>query len=251
VEHGGTYTDPATGKPRQFDYRCSIVKDHQRLALAVECKSLSQSVGLVICGIERQRNEAFHEVIRSNKSNAGQRATPISYSGTCRSDWSSSFYPAGKFVGKNLVRIQQDKTTNKKTPDLKRTPDEDIYDKWAQALASAKDLVEAGCACSRGLPHLKMVYTAVLPVVVIPDDRLWKVTYDEEGSIASEPVQAEECQFFVGRSIDVGHAPEPHPFTFSHVHFFTLSGLRSFMSLMAGEGDAWDRLFDVREIRQE
>jgi hypothetical protein len=24
VEHGGTYTDPSLGKPRQFDYRCQI-----------------------------------------------------------------------------------------------------------------------------------------------------------------------------------------------------------------------------------
>ena len=245
VEHGGTYTDPATGKPRQFDYRCSIVKDRQRLSLAVECKSLSQSVGLAICGVERQKNEAFHDLIGSNKSNSGlARTMPACHSGTCRSDWNSSFYPTDKFVGKSLVRIQQDK--NK----LGRTADADIYDKWSQALASAKDLVEAGCSWSQTLPHQEKVYTAILPVVVVPDDRLWTVTYDENGTIAFDPAPAKDCQFFVGRSIEVGDAPQRHQFTFSHVHFFTLGGLRSFMSEVAGEGNTWDRLFvfNPREI---
>src|SRR5713101_7395856 len=65
VQHGGTYTDPVSGKPRQFDYRCTLRKGAARLSLAVECKNLSPSSPLVVCGIKRREDEAFHDLIES------------------------------------------------------------------------------------------------------------------------------------------------------------------------------------------
>jgi hypothetical protein len=32
VQHGGTYRDPITQKPRQFDYRCSLRKEMASLS---------------------------------------------------------------------------------------------------------------------------------------------------------------------------------------------------------------------------
>src|SRR5438874_9470337 len=64
-EHGGTYKDQVTGKPRQFDFRCSLRKQNALLSLAVECKNLSVESPLVISGTWRRNEEAFHELIES------------------------------------------------------------------------------------------------------------------------------------------------------------------------------------------
>jgi hypothetical protein len=64
-EHGGTYKDPITGKPRQFDFRCSLRKQNALLSLAVECKNLSVESPLVISGTWRRSEEAFHDLIES------------------------------------------------------------------------------------------------------------------------------------------------------------------------------------------
>src|SRR6185503_3395391 len=65
TQHSGTYTDSVSGKPRQFDFRCSLRKESSELQLAVECKNLSASAPIVMCGTERQKNEAFHDLIES------------------------------------------------------------------------------------------------------------------------------------------------------------------------------------------
>jgi hypothetical protein len=39
-EHGGTYDDPVTNKPREFDIRATRNFEKHLLRLAVECKNL-------------------------------------------------------------------------------------------------------------------------------------------------------------------------------------------------------------------
>src|SRR5262245_61782347 len=63
--HGGTYTDPVTGKPRQFDLRASKTVDHYKIQLAVECKNLKPFFPLVVSQVPRQRHESFFEVVMS------------------------------------------------------------------------------------------------------------------------------------------------------------------------------------------
>src|ERR1039458_7765445 len=63
AQHGGTYIDSVSGKPRQFDFRCSFQKDSAELNLAVECKNLNTSAPLVVRGTKRQKDEAFHDLI--------------------------------------------------------------------------------------------------------------------------------------------------------------------------------------------
>jgi len=118
-KHGGTYTDPLTKKPRQFDYRCSLVKqsathenESARLLLAVECKNLSPAVPLVVCGTKRSDNEAFHHLIQSRFGNFRRRNAWIDgpSSVTRRATRENSFYPQGHFVGKSTLRIQTDKS---------------------------------------------------------------------------------------------------------------------------------------------
>jgi len=133
---------------------------------------------------------------------------------------------------------------------MERTPDSDIYDKWAQALSSAVGLAESACNVPRGQCS-SVFFTAVLPFVVVPDALLWNAAYDDTGSISTDPAQVNECELFVAREVEVGGAKGTshfHRFTFSHVHFFTLAGFTSFLSKMAVNDHAWTNLFTDKSL---
>jgi hypothetical protein len=67
--HGGTYRDPITGKNREFDIRAKIIKaPSYNLTLAVECKNLRPNFPLLISCVQRQKSEAIHQVIISEKT---------------------------------------------------------------------------------------------------------------------------------------------------------------------------------------
>jgi len=245
VEHGGTYTDPVTQKPRQFDYRCSLTNGSTCLTMAIECKNLSPSVPLVMCGTKRPETEAYHDLIEARNGLFKRRTATISglSSVTLRASGENSFYARNGFVAKSIVRIQADKNP------MARTQDADIYDKWAQAISSAVGLAETACILPKGAIPPKVV-AAILPIVVVPDNLMWAVTYDDEGNIEGDPIQANNCELFVGKEIELGEKKTPlfHRFAFSHVHFFSLAGFGSFVSKMAGDQQAWASLFTGKAV---
>ena len=245
TQHGGTYRDPVTQKPRQFDYRCSLTKGSTCLTLAIECKNLSQSVPIVMCGTKRPETEAFHDLIEARNGFFKRRSATISglSSVTRRASREHSFYPPNKFVAKSIIRIQADKNP------MARTQDADIYDKWAQAISSAVGLAEVACTFPKGATPPKLL-VAILPIVVVPDGLMWIVSYDDQGSITADPVQSDTCELFVGKEIELGEIKTPlfHRFTFSHVHFFSLTGFGCFLSEMAKGDQTWEKLFSENSV---
>ena len=266
VQHGGTYTDSVSGKPRQFDYRCSLTKETKtllltistgggtgdeawtpsnqatRLALAIECKNLNPSFPLVICGTSRQEGEAFQDLIVSVGSSVvvqrGVEAAGGAHSRVYRAASNQSFYRQAEFVGKSLLRL---KPENRKSTTPVAGLDSDIYEKWAQALSSAVDLVDASVACAQ---LNQAVISAVLPVVMVSDGSLWRVDYGDSGR-ASDPIQVDQCEFYLGHEVN----DMQYTFMFSHIHFFTISAFGSFLSKMAVDQAGWDRLFDPSLLR--
>jgi hypothetical protein len=246
IQHGGTYTDSISDKPRQFDYRCWVSARSSRLALAIECKNIDPTSPLVVCGTSRHGDEAFHDLIESRQGrfdDGGIIHVGLS-SVTRRVITNNMFYPRDEFVGKALLRAQMDRQT------ASRSGESEIYDRWAQALSSA---VELGTSATLLAKHLSVtsVFSAVLPMVVVPNGMLWRAIYDNHGALISEPTEVDECAFFVGREIVVA-GPKGKPwfqkFTFSHVHFLTVDGLKSFLSKMVSDTAAWGSLFvDVAE----
>lgn len=230
-EHGGTYTDAVTGKPRQFDYRCRIIRRPpvQRATcalLAIECKNLHESAPLVVCGRPRATGEAYYEFIQSHLDDTGR-----GLSSATRRAITQQFYEEGKFVGKSLVRVRE------KNGRLETDTNADIYDRWAQAVASSVELAEG--ARSFASEMSRAFSSLVLPVVVVPDGTLWKATYDADGRIGEAPAVVEECEFFVGRKLNLGR----QPFVLTHIHFVTLSGLESLLSRFWKHNNVWDWIF--------
>lgn len=231
-DHGGTYTDSVTGKPRQFDYRCRIVRQEPSnratcALLAIECKNLHLSAPLVVCGRPRTTAESFYVYIESIYYEH-TTATAIMMKSVIPGQ---QFYRPGEFVGKSLVRLKE------KNGVLATDTNADIYDRWSQALASSVELAER--ACSFANSRNKNFCSLVLPIVVVPNGTLWTATYDDSGAIPQDPCAVDTCEFFVERRISV----KGHPFALTHVHFATLRGLPTLLSRFWHHHSAWNWIF--------
>lgn len=212
TEHAGTYRDPVERKPRQFDFHCNIDGPKYRIALALECKNLSDRQPLVICSVPRGHDETFNEVLIAGQGGAApsiSRLTP------------SVFYERSRYVGKSLMLVKSIEGLPSE-----RVGDGEIYSRWSQALASSHDLL--AWAFWKGTNNAGSPWrAAVLPAVVVPDGSLWQVNYDDAGEIVGEPTSVKSSELFVNYRIDARV-----DYTISHLHFFTLAGLRAFLSEM-------------------
>ena len=221
--HGGTYEDQVTGKTRQFDYRCQIVRGRdssKSIFLAAECKNLKPDLPLVVCGRPRTSEESYHVFIgRGDDGKSFLRKV----------DGFNSIYKPDDFVGKNLLRLK------KKDNRLCADGDSEIYDKWSQALASSHDL--AFGAVYNNPPPKSCAF--VLPLVVVPDDSLWTVCYKDDGALDGDPKQVNQCEFYVDQKLLIGL-----PFVLTHIHFVTLKGLSHMLSNFVAAGSrTWDTIF--------
>jgi hypothetical protein len=223
--HGGTYEDPVTQKTRQFDYRCQIVRGRERLEnifLAVECKNIISDLPLVVCGRPRTDDESYHVFIRRGDDGKSSMVRQV--------DGLYSIYRPDCFVGKSLVRLK------KKQGELCSDGDSEIYDKWSQALASSHELA-FGAVYHKPRPKS---CAFVVPLVVVPDNALWSLTYNENGEIAGDPEQVNQCEYYVDQKLLIGL-----PFVLTHIHFVTLKGLSELLSAyVARNARIWDVIFN-------
>lgn len=219
-EHGGTYIDSITGKPRQFDFRCRITKQgSQNLFLAVECKNLNTSSPLVVCGRPRAHEESYHIII------AGQNEGLIQLK---KVEGINSIFLPKAFVGKSVLRL---KTRSNK---LWADTDADIYEKWSQALASSVELATYAGSLSNG-------FSFIMPLVVVPDNSLWIANYKDDGTIDGDPTLTDQCDFYVDHEIKIGIVAR---LVITHIHFVTLKGLSRLLDDFTSEQTwMWDKLF--------
>ena len=144
-EHGGSYTDRATKKVREFDIRATQVFDKRFLRLAVECKNLRPSFPLLVSCVPRRDDESFHEIsISVNPDKHPLEEPPAMYcramlaqSRNVRITGGRSFYRPGEPVGKSCDQVGR-------SPNGEIIAgDSDVYAKWSQALSSADDLTKS------------------------------------------------------------------------------------------------------------
>ena len=230
-QHGGSYIDPVTKKPRQFDIRAEQEDGRKCVRFAVECKNLVPSYPLLVMCVPREPDESFHDLLFAydpENPPTGVRE-PRSFdmvpafrpnSKSIRVNqviFGASAYPAGKPVGKSCaqVGIAQDKSIV--------SGDAEVFEKWSQALASAHDLADA--AASYGELQKSAFASLILPILVVPDETLWRVDYTADGDRAANPIRVDRCSFFIGRDISAGDTFRSSTLTISHLEFVTLSGL--------------------------
>ncbi len=224
VVHGWTYVDPLEQKPRQFDLRVTFTNwetERNFLRMPIECKNLSADAPLIVSGTKRSEDEAFHHFIRSECRNGYDRIS------VCQPRGNSSLYPSGGFVGKSLLRLKPKDGKPGSELIQGRDKESDIYGVWSQALASAFDVCQEAVLAGQSKPNSPME-SIVVPAVVLPDDSLWVADYNEMGRRLRGPQPTEHTTFFVNQTITL--VPNNHWLRISHIHFFTLKGLRQFIT---------------------
>jgi hypothetical protein len=233
ASHGGTYIDSVTGKARQFDIRASLTQGLVKLNLAVECKNLKPFYPLLVSTIPRLKGESFHEVVLSYPNFAVRRPPAF----IKRLSYDDSIYPVNENVGKTLGQVG--KTVLKEfTQD-----DAEVYDRWSQAVASARDLIAESVFI--GQKTSRPIVTFTMPVLVVANDSLWTANYSTEGVLQREPSAVESATLFLARSytVDAKHPAYEGTLdcTISHLHIFTLNGLEAFLQQL--RGILWNEIF--------
>lgn len=242
AQHGGTYDDPSTGTPREFDIRgLKWLKDENRglsvglnLRVAVECKNIAEHFPLLVECVPRSREEQFHDILIANP---GSSESTLAWS--TKRIGRDSFYSKHTPVGKTCCQVGR---TQQHKSEISYS-DAGIYPKWSQALASAGDLFESSKV--NRLSESKPLWTALIPILVVPNDRLWMVEYDGKGVRVNPPRTTNRISYWVNKSLSGGQiqAIQSHRFSISHVEICTVNGLSD--SVKEWESRPVDTLFNV------
>lgn len=232
-EHGGLYEDPVTKKSREFDIRVVARINGYCVRLAIECKNVREYFPLLISCVPRHPDESYHEVaiIAEPRTTAAPRAQVVRVRGN------DSCYRPLSAVGKSLVQVGR--MADKE--ETLYTSEEGIFEKWAQSLASADELVE------RSYWEKSNTLATVIPVVVVPDGRLWTVEYNSDGEQSNEPTLTDHCSFFVDKaySMEAAFGPTLH---ISHLELMTTGGLSAFMDDSLSSEEAMQTFFPHHAI---
>jgi hypothetical protein len=219
--HGGSYEDPTTKKWREFDIRATLFTDKNiALYVAIECKNIGENYPLLVSTVPRKVGESALSLIVPNPRTRYDPLLPTVE--VIDADWRTTRYPIGDPIGKSCVQVGR---SDGKDNEL-HAEDKGIYEKWAQALASAHDLVDEAIKAAQ--KH--QISSIVLACLVVPDGRLWRVDFADDGSRLGDPKAVHDCSFFVGYSVNTKDGLSRMRYQISHVEILTVSGLLALLS---------------------
>lgn len=245
-EHGGHYEDPVTAKSREFDIRARKTIGKYRVRMAIECKNIRENFPVLVSCIPRHEQESYHQIALVREPTESSRfslidlhqsrATILSIRGQ------HSLYLPNELVGKSTVQVGRavDNTIS--------TNDAELFEKWGQCLSSASDLVENAYWDGGREDEEDHYFSAVLPFVVVPNGRLWMVSYDEQGSRVSDPIAANRCSCFIDKQYEMGSGVANAHMSLSHVEIVTFDGMLSFVEEHLLTSDGMARIFSYEGI---
>jgi hypothetical protein len=175
-------------------------------------------------------DESFHHIIEVTEQ-------PIVESGKFlikRVSGTRSIYVPNEFVGKSIVRIKN----NNGKPSSSREGESEIYDKWSQALASSHDIAKGSMYGQVYTKLSRYSWGFIMPLVVLPDGALWRATYNQDGTLVRNPLQVNQCEFYVEHKLLNGLN-----FIQTHIHFVTLKGLSDLLQNLILSEVQWEKIF--------
>jgi len=236
-EHGGHYEDPVTKKSREFDIRAIKTIDYRRVRMAVECKNIRENFPILVSCVPRHEQESYHQIalVHEPKTDTSIYQVHSSFqprAKTLNIEGKYSFYECGKPVGKSTVQV------GRSMDGSLCFNDSELYEKWGQCLSSADELV--GRVNWDGENNNELYFSTVFPFVVVPNNRLWMVIYDENGNKISDPTQTDRCSCFIDKEYSMGNGITGDQLRLSHVEIVTFNGMKKFIAdhLITAEGMA-------------
>jgi hypothetical protein len=225
-EHGGTYEDPITNKPREFDIRallnypiCGVRPNYIRVHLSVECKNIRDNYPFVTHCVTRKEHESYNDLIHTFESKYTSPAT--SSPAKIVRNPHHNLYPTGNYVAKSTDQVGREAGGKNEIT----ATDGGIFEKISQAINSAKDLVWEAYGKDTG----KFEYlTLVCPVLIIPDSVLWQVKYADDGTRIGQPELTDHVTYFIGHEWTAGVPPYGISYSMSHLEILTFSKIKTF-----------------------
>ncbi len=225
-DHGGTYTDPVTGKLREFDIRARMGRGLCRLALAVECKNLRTNFPLLTHAVPRKETEALHTLVVFKQRVTASYPVPeyvMSF---------DSVYRPSDLVVKQVDQVGR--TLNNEF----FTSDQQVFEKVSQSVNSSYDLVRAAF-----FGNTTNAVHAILPLLVIPDHTLWLAEYTSSGEQKDAPREIDQCEVFLGKEWQIDLGPGRVCFRMSHVHVVTSAALEKTIHRLADGANSSESVF--------
>lgn len=225
-EHGGHYEDPVTNKSREFDIRAKITIERYRVRMAIECKNIRENFPILISCVPRDAKESYHQIALVKKRKAESYAIADSLHQarvtTMRIQQPHSLYKVGEPVGKSTAQV------GRAMDGTIFTNDSELYEKWGQCLSSANDLARRMYWDG---DDEEISYSALFPFVVVPNGRLWMVTYDNDGNSTTDPLQTDRCSCYIDKDYEIGTTPIGVPtwLWLSHIEIVTFKGMKEFV----------------------
>lgn len=226
-EHGGHYEDPVTNKSREFDIRARKTINQYRIRMAIECKNIRDNFPILISCVPRHEQESYHQIalVSEPQSDPTMIALSIhqSRARTLSIRDQHSLYKVLEPVGKSTVQV------GRGTDNTISANDSELYEKWGQCLSSVKELIDSVYWDGGRKDQEKAYQSAVFPFVVVPNGRLWIVSYDEDGNRISDPTPTDRCSCFIDKDYEMGTQLAKARMWLSHVEIVTYDGMRSFV----------------------
>jgi hypothetical protein len=235
-QHCGVYEDPVTGKYRQFDIRARATSGTLYIHLAVECKNIREANPLLAYCVGRSEPEAYHELLVTHSSSYNhQAALPqvlIKTHSTITVDSRFALYGPGRRVAKSVDQLGRVKEGPIKGAD------DGVHDKVTQAINSAYDLLLEAIDRPAGAEHQVHI---ILPVLVIPNDRLWVATYNPSGQKEGSIRQSNHVQYWMDHTWDhnSGVVAGSASYRISHLEIVTFDFLGDFINEYLGKSEDW------------
>lgn len=239
--HGGTYTDPLLNKDRQYDILFQVSNGCRVVQAAIECKHLKDWYPLLVSRTVRQEQESFHELVISHcefghVSETDPLDSPARKPLILRLAGSDTFYRRTDFVGKSMKRVGRDKANK----DALYARDDEVFDKWLQAVHSMHEIVNTSEYDFR-VCGVKATATYVIPILVIPDGTLWVADYGTNGALLGEPMKVEHCLFYIDRRVPSKWGT----YAANDLYIYTKSGLLAFLKSLNSHSpeSVWSKYF--------
>ena len=219
-EHSGTYSDPITNKTREFDIRAfkeELLSENItfRFCLAVECKNIQENCPLIIHCMKRTEQEAYNDLILSlyDEMSFGE----LRWSQRIKLEGDKTFYQQGIFVGKSCDQVGRFASNHKITG-----YDADVFDKISQAVNSTYDLFQYNHKIGQK-NHTFISF--VLPILVVPNDRIWTIGYDRNGSILEGPKTQKKLSYYIAKKWIAGAGTSHEKYWVSHLEITEIDSL--------------------------
>lgn len=235
IEHGGYYIDAVEGKRRQFDIRSIHTRASDTILLAIECKRIHECSPVVVSCVERRAEESYHCILEQPLRIDPHTPKPRAH----RPKNCALYYEPRHSVGKSLANPKM----NSGKVDLSN--DNGVYDRYSQAISSLEALLHdqiRNLGKAFATPTGKTIRIAAFPILVIPDECLWMVDYNENGERKRPPERIPRMSVYLGR--EVPHLDCEGRYIISHFHIVTKSNLLNLVDSLVGRKQSpLDKIF--------